>query len=226
MLSRRLKSRTKDFRGRPGSSAHIPAGITYIDDWEDQQLRQSAPDTPDGKFGPQTKGVDGTDFLTWQREQVIGHEQSNQFELENTLVSSYRVDGDVPDGTSNTIVGEGWAGAGAQLELGQTTLGDIVVSRAHDAGGVPDGTSNTVMGVDIWEHAAHGAPPASLMPFIEQSNLFQGEEFTGSEDQIGTLISHFESQGLIDTSTGEVVWGYSSKDSQGLTKSFPRLSAG
>ncbi len=200
--------------------AHILAGVTAMDDWEVATVRQSAPESPDGKFGPQTKEVDGADFLTWQREQVIGHEQPNQ--LENTLVSSYRVDGGVPDGTSNTIVGEGWAGAGAQLERGETTLGDIVVSRAHDAAGVPDGTSNTIMGVDIWEHAAHGAPPAFLMPFIEQSNLFQGEEFTGSEDQIGTLISHLEAQGLIDTSTGEIAWGYNSK---GFTGTDEELSA-
>ncbi len=47
---------------------------------------------------------------------------------------------------------------------------------------------------------AGGEPTGFILPYMEQSN------FTGSDEEIGALIAWMQTRGLIDTSTGEVVW--------------------
>ncbi len=42
--------------------------------------------------------------------------------------------------------------------------------------------------------------PRGILPFME------GQNFTGSQEQMGQLLSHLRERGLIDTSTGEIVW--------------------
>ncbi|MBK9342704.1 MAG: hypothetical protein IPN07_06585 [Dehalococcoidia bacterium] len=107
------------------------------------------------------------------------------------------------------------------------------IARDTNQDGLPEAQS--AISVDVWEHAATGSgpgaeaslgmnvvdaadytvwrdnlrsstPPPGILANIEQSNLVGDGKFTASEDQIRTLLGNLEQRGLIDTSTGEIVW--------------------
>ena len=107
------------------------------------------------------------------------------------------------------------------------------IDRDTNQDGLPEAQS--AISVDVWEHAATGSgpgaeaslgmnvvdaadytvwrdnlrsstPPPGILANIEQSNLVGDGKFTASEDQIRTLMGNLEQRGLIDTSTGEIVW--------------------
>ncbi|MGE0601129.1 MAG: hypothetical protein AB7J35_15565 [Dehalococcoidia bacterium] len=129
--------------------------------------------------------VDGADFLAWQRNQQVDAADLAQWK----------------DSTN--------PGDGAN-ERGSVTFEDIQMSKvAGDAGHAPGFQVDQKLGMPdyfAWqENLRSSNPPPGILPYIEQQNLFNGQPFTGSEDQLRTLVDHLESQGLIDTSTGEIV---------------------
>lgn len=63
--------------------------------------------------------------------------------------------------------------------------------------------------------AAPGTNADGILPYLEQQNYHGGgeamqdvfvTEFTGSDEQMTTVLAHLRERGLIDTSTGEIVW--------------------
>ena len=78
------------------------------------------------------------------------------------------------------------------------------------ATGRPDGPETAIVDAadyTVWrDNLRTSTPPPGILPYIEQSNLVGEGKFTASEDQLQTLVERLQERGLIDTSTGEIVW--------------------